>query len=121
MRRNSPILFIPIALYLFSGLSAFGQEVAGVLQQAGSQTGSQADPETRVPPEAAVQNPSQQLKPAESAGSSSTAKAIFTNLWADQKDIWSSPFRMNRDNAKWWAAFGVGTAALIATDRTAER
>src|SRR5215831_17513229 len=38
------------------------------------------------------------------------------NILLDQKDIWTSPFRMNRDSAKWWILFGGVTAALIATD-----
>jgi hypothetical protein len=39
----------------------------------------------------------------------------------DQKAIWTSPFHINGGNAKWWGLFAVGTAALIATDRTTER
>jgi membrane-associated phospholipid phosphatase len=38
------------------------------------------------------------------------------NILLDQKEIWTSPFRMNRQNAKWWLGFGAATAALIATD-----
>ena len=35
----------------------------------------------------------------------------------DQQAIWTSPFHTSRGNAKWWAIFGVSTAALIATDQ----
>lgn len=35
----------------------------------------------------------------------------------DQKAIWTSPFHTTKDDAKWWAIFGIGTAALIATDK----
>src|ERR1700716_2644803 len=35
----------------------------------------------------------------------------------DQKAIWTSPFHTAKEDAKWWAIFGVGTAALIATDK----
>lgn len=35
----------------------------------------------------------------------------------DQKDIWLSPFHTKKSDAKYWAIFGVGTAALIATDQ----
>ena len=35
----------------------------------------------------------------------------------DQKAIWTSPFHTSKANAKWWAIFGVATAALIATDQ----
>lgn len=44
-------------------------------------------------------------------------KDLPKNIWSDQKAIWSSPFHINRDNAKWWILFGGGTAALIATDK----
>jgi membrane-associated phospholipid phosphatase len=35
----------------------------------------------------------------------------------DQAKIWTSPFRMSKQNAKYWAIFGGATAALIATDK----
>lgn len=35
----------------------------------------------------------------------------------DQKAIWTSPFHTAKKDAKFWAIFGVATAALIATDR----
>lgn len=38
------------------------------------------------------------------------------NMLLDQKEIWTSPFHINRGNAKWWIGFGAATAALIATD-----
>lgn len=41
---------------------------------------------------------------------------LISNILLDQKEIWTSPFHMNRHNAVWWAAFGGATAALIATD-----
>jgi membrane-associated phospholipid phosphatase len=39
------------------------------------------------------------------------------NILLDQKDIWTSPFRMNRRTAKWWLLGGAATAALIVTDK----
>jgi membrane-associated phospholipid phosphatase len=39
------------------------------------------------------------------------------NVLLDQKQIWTSPFHINKKNAKWWIGFGAVTAALIATDR----
>jgi membrane-associated phospholipid phosphatase len=41
---------------------------------------------------------------------------LFANIWLDQKEIWTSPFRMHSKDAKWWIGFGAVTAALIATD-----
>lgn len=43
-------------------------------------------------------------------------KKFTTNVLLDQRDIWSSPFRIRRSSAKWWILAGVGTAALIAAD-----
>jgi hypothetical protein len=40
---------------------------------------------------------------------------IPKNVLYDQKAIWTSPFHINRDNARWWLGFGAGTVALIAT------
>jgi len=35
----------------------------------------------------------------------------------DQKAIWTSPFHTTKEDAKWWALFGVATGVLIATDK----
>ncbi len=43
-------------------------------------------------------------------------KKLGANLLLDQKEIWTSPFRVNRHNAVWWAVFGGAAATLIATD-----
>jgi membrane-associated phospholipid phosphatase len=48
-------------------------------------------------------------------------KAIVKDIVRDQKQIWTSPFRMTRQNAKWWLIFGAATGALIATDRRTTR
>src|SRR4051794_12512253 len=44
------------------------------------------------------------------------ARKFFSNVLIDQKEIWTSPFRMNRANAKLWIGFGAVTAGLIASD-----
>ncbi|MBV8819283.1 MAG: phosphatase PAP2 family protein [Acidobacteriaceae bacterium] len=44
-------------------------------------------------------------------------RKLAANIWLDQKQIWSSPFRMKKSDAKWWITFGGATAALIATDK----
>jgi membrane-associated phospholipid phosphatase len=46
-----------------------------------------------------------------------SAKGFVKDIAVDQKQIWTSPFRMTRDNAKWWLIFGAATGALIVTDR----
>jgi membrane-associated phospholipid phosphatase len=44
-------------------------------------------------------------------------KKLFRNILLDQKDIWTSPFRMSRDDAVWWIGIGAAAGALIATDK----
>jgi membrane-associated phospholipid phosphatase len=48
-------------------------------------------------------------------------KTLIINTAKDQKAIWTSPFHMNRQNAKWWIACTVVTAGLIASDRTTSK
>src|SRR6267142_1013905 len=47
----------------------------------------------------------------------SLEKKFFSNILADQRGIWTSPFRLNRDDAKWGIPLMISTAALWATDR----
>lgn len=42
---------------------------------------------------------------------------FFKNILRDQKAIWTSPAHVHGADAKWLIPLGVGTAALIATDR----
>jgi membrane-associated phospholipid phosphatase len=44
------------------------------------------------------------------------SRKLLLNILLDQKDIFTSPFRMNRTNAKWWLLSGAVTAGLIASD-----
>jgi hypothetical protein len=60
--------------------------------------------------------PGQVVRPAETASTPSTARKILKNFWSDQKAMWTSPLRLNRDNAKWWALFGGGTVAFFPAD-----
>jgi membrane-associated phospholipid phosphatase len=46
-----------------------------------------------------------------------SGRKLIRNIVLDQKQIWTSPFRMKRKDAKWWLIFGGATGALIATDR----
>lgn len=54
----------------------------------------------------------------DAAADRSMPRKLMSNILLDQKDIWTSPFRMKKSDAKWWILVGVGTAALIATDYT---
>jgi len=42
---------------------------------------------------------------------------FFKNIWKDQKTIWTSPFRLEKSDAKWMVPLGIGTMALFTTDR----
>ena len=70
-------------------------------------------PETQPTPEDArdrvyYPDDTERLKP--------LARKLVDNVLLDQKQIWTSPFHMNRHNAGWWLLFGGATAALVATD-----
>src|ERR1043165_3511356 len=48
-------------------------------------------------------------------------RRFFKNILRDQKAIWTYPFRLKGEDARWLVPFGVSTAVLIGTDRrTAE-
>src|SRR5882724_9407271 len=44
-------------------------------------------------------------------------RKLLLNILLDQKEIFTSPFRMNRHNAKWWLLSAAVTGGLIAADR----
>jgi membrane-associated phospholipid phosphatase len=44
------------------------------------------------------------------------AGKLLANTLLDQKEIWTSPFHMRRQDATWWVGVAGVTAALIATD-----
>ena len=44
-------------------------------------------------------------------------RQFVKNILLDQKAIWTSPFHLHGSDARWLAPLGLGTAALIATDR----
>ncbi|HEV7843049.1 MAG TPA: phosphatase PAP2 family protein [Pyrinomonadaceae bacterium] len=47
----------------------------------------------------------------------SLERSFFKNILRDQRAIWTSPFHMERGDAKWLAPLGLSAAALFATDR----
>ena len=49
------------------------------------------------------------------------ARKLLNNILLDQKEIWTSPFHVNRHNAGWWALGVAGTASFIAADRPLSR
>jgi len=51
-----------------------------------------------------------------------TTKNFAKDIFREQKQIWTSPFRMKKRDVKWWLIFGAATGALIATDhRTSQQ
>lgn len=51
-----------------------------------------------------------------------TGTDFAKDIFRDQKQIWTSPFRMKKRDVKWWLMFGAATGALIATDhRTSQQ
>jgi membrane-associated phospholipid phosphatase len=67
---------------------------------------------------AQAQTPSPTPSPTPQASSTpSLEKQFFKNILRDQKAIWTSPFHLQGRDARWLVPLGVGTAALIATDR----
>jgi hypothetical protein len=63
-----------------------------------------------VPP-VAQPTPTQQAKT-----SPSLERRFLTNILRDQRAIWTSPFNIERGDAKWLVPFGLSTAVLLATD-----
>ena len=65
-----------------------------------------------------AQTPSASPSPTPTSSSSPTLESkFFKNILRDQKAIWTSPFHLRGSDARWLAPLGLGTAALIATDR----
>ncbi len=61
---------------------------------------------------AATPAPTPQAKP-----SPSLESRFLANILRDQRAIWTSPFKIGRDDTKWLAPLAVPTALLFATDR----
>jgi hypothetical protein len=47
----------------------------------------------------------------------SLEKDFFKNILSDQKAIWTAPFQLKRNDAKWMIPSGIGAMALFTTDR----
>ncbi|MBZ5583302.1 MAG: phosphatase PAP2 family protein [Acidobacteriia bacterium] len=94
-----------------------------------------SDDQASQPPQAQEQGEAQRAAPAVQPGPPAIKNK---DLWAqtgyfhpfvrmpryvlhDQKQIWTSPFHTSKADAKWWAVFGAGTAALIATDKWTQK
>jgi hypothetical protein len=47
----------------------------------------------------------------------SLEREFFKNVLRDQKAIWTAPLHLHGEDAKWMVPFGLGSMALITTDR----
>src|SRR5437870_12070287 len=66
---------------------------------------------------ARAQTPSANPSPIPKTSSSTLEKDFFKNILCDQKAIWTAPFHLHGRDARYLVPLGVGTAALIATDK----
>jgi len=65
-----------------------------------------------------AQTPSPSPSPSPKVSSSpSLEREFFKNILRDQKAIWTAPFKVRGSDARWLTPLGLGTAALIATDK----
>ena len=74
-----------------------------------------------TPPTPAPDRRDQILYSAETERFGPLFKKLIRNTAMDQKEIWTSPFRMHRGDSKLWIGFAAATAALIATDKNTSR
>jgi membrane-associated phospholipid phosphatase len=44
-------------------------------------------------------------------------RQFVKNIFRDQQAIWTAPFRLRRQDARWFAPLGLSTVALLATDQ----
>jgi membrane-associated phospholipid phosphatase len=112
LRRNC--LCMIVILFLTVPHSAVLAQDPPPQEQEEQRTEERQPEETKTPP---PQEPGQVVRPSETASTPSTGRKILTNFWHDQKAMWSSPFHINGDNAKWWGLFAASTAALIPVDK----
>jgi len=87
-----------LACLLTGGLRA---QVSG----SGSDSGSLESPRDRV------------FYPGDTESAGPLLHKVAGNFLLDQKEIWTSPFHINRHNAKWWLLFAGATGGLIFADQ----
>src|SRR5215471_13362184 len=68
--------------------------------------------------QAQVSQPSPSASPSPTTSSTPTLESrFFKNVLSDQKAIWTAPFHMQGEDARWLVPLGLATTALIVTDR----
>jgi membrane-associated phospholipid phosphatase len=64
-----------------------------------------------------AQTPAEPSPSAKPSATPSLEREFFKNILRDQRAIWTAPFHLHRKDAKWLVPFGIGSMALITTDR----
>jgi membrane-associated phospholipid phosphatase len=80
--------------------------IASATCVAGAQSPQPADPDRDKPAPRATPSPTP-----------SQERRFLKDIVSDQRAIWTSPFHLNRGDAKWLAPLGVSTLALMASDQ----
>ena len=94
-----------------------GDTIIPCSQSAGQRTAEQPVPQAVAQTEpTALDQRDRVFYPGDTERLKPLGRKLFFNILLDQKDIFTSPFRMNRNNAKWWLLSGAVTAGLIAAD-----
>src|SRR5215813_6432533 len=94
-----------------------GDSIVPCSQSAGQRTTEQSAPQALAQTQPTVPDQRDRIfYPGDTERLKPLARKLFFNILLDQKDIFTSPFRMNRGNAKWWLLSGAVTAGLIAAD-----
>jgi membrane-associated phospholipid phosphatase len=83
---------------------------------ASAQVPQDAVEETAAPDAVALDSRDRIFYPGDTERWKPLASKIFANTLLDQKEIWTSPFHMRRQDIKWWVGIAGVTAALIASD-----
>src|SRR5215471_2486064 len=109
--RHSILLFLSCSI--LSTIPIFAQNLAPTVDD--SQLADNTDPSQGIP-DPQTQKPENPPEP-EAHGTRLRWQDIPKNVLHDQKAIFTSPFHINRENAKWWILFGGATAVLIANDQ----
>ncbi|MGI8813471.1 MAG: phosphatase PAP2 family protein [Pyrinomonadaceae bacterium] len=94
-KSSAMTAFVSVLLFAGSHFSVLGQDTAPAASPTPATSTTNAKPARNISPE----------------------KHFIKNIIHDQTSIWTSPFRLNAKDYKWMVPFGLGTAALIVTDR----
>ncbi len=117
---------------ILASVAAASDDAASALREASPQEQSQASPspqtqspsqDSAAPEQPPREQPSPGLDkrdrifyPGDTERLKPLGRKLLLNILLDQEEIFTSPFRINRQNAKWWVLFGATTAGLIAAD-----